>query len=622
MSEKSKAILSVMGKLPGKCKRGGGRLFSLVKKHKIITILMVIVIIASLVAGVLFSRKKDTENNTMVFSAKTEALSKMDISNSISVTGTLASADSRSISTNLSGTEVKEVNVVVGDEVKAGDVICTFESNELEDSLEEAESSQSLAALKNQKSLDNASDSVEDAQEKYEDDTDTQYAAVVDAKEAWGAAVTTQNSAAAAYTSAQAATVAANQGKETAEANKSALQAAVDTAKQNLDAANSMLATATADYEAAKNVDGATVTDTIYNAYTSAQAVAKAAQTTYDNAVSAYKTGYTDKITAYQNAVTAEAAAKTASENAAGNADGKYAKYLAAVETQEETVADSEEAIAESKVDYSISAKEAESNLQNAQNQVQQAEDKLGECVVTSPIDGVITSIAVDVGDVYESGTLFEVQNLTGFVVDATVDEYDISSIEKGMSAVIKTDATGEDEFEGIVTFVAPTPTSTQGSVGSSTGSSDSSSSYSIQITLQTTDERFRVGMTAKTSIILESAQDVFAVPYDSIETDQEGNSYITVQNGEQTDKITVTTGLESDYYTEISGDGLSEGMQVVISSSEIQGGSGQDTASEDESGALSGLLPSSGGDRMQGGAPSGGAPSGGAPSGGAPGGF
>ena len=622
MSEKSKAILSVMGKLPGKCKRGGGRLFSLVKKHKIITILMVIVIIASLVAGVLFSRKKDTENNTMVFSAKTEALSKMDISNSISVTGTLASADSRSISTNLSGTEVKEVNVVVGDEVKAGDVICTFESNELEDSLEEAESSQSLAALKNQKSLDNASDSVEDAQEKYEDDTDTQYAAVVDAKEAWGAAVTTQNSAAAAYTSAQAATVAANQGKETAETNKSALQAAVDTAKQNLDAANSMLATATADYEAAKNVDGATVTDTIYNAYTSAQAVAKAAQTTYDNAVSAYKTGYTDKITAYQNAVTAEATAKTASENAAGNADGKYAKYLAAVETQEETVADSEEAIAESKVDYSISAKEAESNLQNAQNQVQQAEDKLGECVVTSPIDGVITSIAVDVGDVYESGTLFEVQNLTGFVVDATVDEYDISSIEKGMSAVIKTDATGEDEFEGIVTFVAPTPTSTQGSVGSSTGSSDSSSSYSIQITLQTTDERFRVGMTAKTSIILESAQDVFAVPYDSIETDQEGNSYITVQNGEQTDKITVTTGLESDYYTEISGDGLSEGMQVVISSSEIQGGSGQDTASEDESGALSGLLPSSGGDRMQGGAPSGGAPSGGAPSGGAPGGF
>ena len=622
MSEKSKAILSVMGKLPGKCKRGGGRLFSLVKKHKIITILMVIVIIASLVAGVLFSRKKDTENNTMVFSAKTEALSKMDISNSISVTGTLASADSRSISTNLSGTEVKEVNVVVGDEVKAGDVICTFESNELEDSLEEAESSQSLAALKNQKSLDNASDSVEDAQEKYEDDTDTQYAAVVDAKEAWGAAVTTQNSAAAAYTSAQAATVAANQGKETAETNKSALQAAVDTAKQNLDTANSMLATATADYEAAKNVDGATVTDTIYNAYTSAQAVAKAAQTTYDNAVSAYKTGYTDKITAYQNAVTAEATAKTASENAAGNADGKYAKYLAAVETQEETVADSEEAIAESKVDYSISAKEAESNLQNAQNQVQQAEDKLGECVVTSPIDGVITSIAVDVGDVYESGTLFEVQNLTGFVVDATVDEYDISSIEKGMSAVIKTDATGEDEFEGIVTFVAPTPTSTQGSVGSSTGSSDSSSSYSIQITLQTTDERFRVGMTAKTSIILESAQDVFAVPYDSIETDQEGNSYITVQNGEQTDKITVTTGLESDYYTEISGDGLSEGMQVVISSSEIQGGSGQDTASEDESGALSGLLPSSGGDRMQGGAPSGGAPSGGAPSGGAPGGF
>ena len=214
----------------------------------------------------------------------------------------------------------------------------------------------------------------------------------------------------------------------------------------------------------------------------------------------------------------------------------------------------------------------------------------------------------------YESGTLFEVQDLTSFVVDATVDEYDIASIAKDQNAVIKTDATGDAQYNGIVTFVAPTPTSSQGS--STGGTTSSTSSYSIQISLTDTDEKLRVGMTAKTSIILSSAEDVFAVAYDSIETDADGNSFITVQDGTETKKIQVEVGLESDYYVEIISDELTEGMQVVSTVAMLPATTDSEE-SEEESMGLNIFGGSGGGERPSGSAPSGGVPSGGgAPSG------
>ena len=154
-----------------------------------------------------------------------------------------------------------------------------------------------------------------------------------------------------------------------------------------------------------------------------------------------------------------------------------------------------------------------------------QVADKLDDCVVTSPISGVVTSVLVEVGDTYKGEEIAIIQDSENFVVDATVDEYDISDIAKGMKAVIKTDATDDEELEGEVTFVAPTPNSTQGNAGNASNTSN----YSIQIALKDKNDRLRVGMTAKTSIVLGSVTDVYAVAYDCIETDESGNSYITV---------------------------------------------------------------------------------------------
>ena len=615
MGKISSVILSFFKKIPVGIKSIVGSLFWFIRKHKIISAIIILLIVGGIAAIIVFGQKKQPQEDMMGSVAQTTELTKQTLSNSISVTGTLASADSRSISTNLNGTEVESILVSVGDQVKKGDVICTFNSSELEDSLEEAESDYDLASVKQSKSIDNATESVAETEEKATDELSTASDATSNAKTAYNEAVSKQASTLSAYESAKAGTVSALNIFNTAKTNEATLKSAVDTAKTNLSPLQTAYNTAKATYDDAVILYGEdNIPSDIREAYVYSKNMKEAAEAALVIAEANYKKEYTDKESAYTNAQNTEASAKTAYETACSQVDSCYAKYATAAEAQAAENADYSDEISDSAVDYTITVAEAENSLQNSKNQVQQAEDKLGECVVTSPIDGVITSINVDVGDVYESGTLFEVQDLTSFVVDATVDEYDIASIAKDQNAVIKTDATGDAQYNGIVTFVAPTPTSSQGS--STGGTTSSTSSYSIQISLTDTDEKLRVGMTAKTSIILSSAEDVFAVAYDSIETDADGNSFITVQDGTETKKIQVEVGLESDYYVEIISDELTEGMQVVSTVAMLPATTDSEE-SEEESMGLNIFGGSGGGERPSGSAPSGGVPSGGgAPSG------
>ena len=62
----------------------------------------------------------------------------MDLTNSVSVTGTLATANGKTASTTLKDIKVTKVYVEVGDEVQEGDIICTYDSSDIEDALADA----------------------------------------------------------------------------------------------------------------------------------------------------------------------------------------------------------------------------------------------------------------------------------------------------------------------------------------------------------------------------------------------------------------------------------------------------------------------------------------------------
>jgi uncharacterized membrane protein YgcG len=130
-----------------------------------------------------------------------------------------------------------------------------------------------------------------------------------------------------------------------------------------------------------------------------------------------------------------------------------------------------------------------------------------------------------------------------------------------------------------------------------------------VRIAIKDSNDLLRVGMTAKCSIILKEASDVYAVPYDAVHSDTDGNDVIYVKDSSGTKKeIAVTVGMESDYYVEVQSDELSEGLEIIIPSDDT---SSSDSSSNDNSSTdFSSLM--GGGDKGGGGFGGGGAGGGG----------
>ena len=124
--------------------------------------------------------------------------------------------------------------------------------------------------------------------------------------------------------------------------------------------------------------------------------------------------------------------------------------------------------------------------------------------------------------------------------------------------------------MEGKVIFISPTSTKNSTTTGSGTTATNTSSTssdvnYKIRISIDNPDERLRLDMSASLSIIVEEHENVLTVPYNAVWTDNDGNSYVSVVDGETTKDVAVDVVMESNYYTEISSDEIKEGEKVEI---------------------------------------------------------
>lgn len=110
------------------------------KKHRkkivVIAIVLVIVIAAVVIIGKVKSGQTKKEKQE-IRKENTVSLEKMDLTKSISATGTIASKESREVSANVNGVMIKKVNVAVGDEVKKGKSLISFDETDLQESLSE-----------------------------------------------------------------------------------------------------------------------------------------------------------------------------------------------------------------------------------------------------------------------------------------------------------------------------------------------------------------------------------------------------------------------------------------------------------------------------------------------------
>ena len=149
----------------------------------------------------------------------------------------------------------------------------------------------------------------------------------------------------------------------------------------------------------------------------------------------------------------------------------------------------------------------AAAQLEQAKSALERAQINLGYATIVSPIDGVVISRNVDVGQTVatslQAPTLFTIaQDLAKMQVDTSVGEADIGKITTGMEAKFSVDAWPGEKFVGHVRQIRNAPQTLQNVV-----------SYDVIIDVDNSDGRLRPGMTANASFVVTTKGDVLRVP-------------------------------------------------------------------------------------------------------------
>ena len=460
---------------------------------------------------------------------RTVTLQKGTLEDSISATGTVQSSDVSNVTTDLKYT-VKTVNVQVGDSVEEGDVICTLDTSELEESIRKLQESLADAKAEAQKQYEKAQASLTEAEENVK----STYDDMKEAEDERDSAKSAYETAAAAVKSYQAEVDAANADLLT---KLNARQAALDAytaAGGTVDENGDPVTSATS--EAASTVaDLSALADALVKAngeYKSAEQTLKTAEANLQTAQSA--SNYTALSSAYNQAQTAYEQAKTTYENA--------------IKTSE-TAEESRDTALEN---Y---------NKAGESDELEELQSQLEKCTLKAETSGKVTAVNATVGSAID-GAAATIQDTDSLKISITIAEYDIDSVSEGMHAVITSDVI-DGEINGTLTQISPT----------ASGGGSSSSTFSAEVTVDDENSGLLIGTNAKVQIIQSTTEDVFTVPLDAIEEKEDGTSVIYVQSGEENgepvfEEVQVVVGATNDYYAEVSGVDLEEGMIVRASAS------------------------------------------------------
>lgn len=151
--------------------------------------------------------------------------------------------------------------------------------------------------------------------------------------------------------------------------------------------------------------------------------------------------------------------------------------------------------------------KAAQGSVAQTRGALMQARTNLRFSVIRSPVDGIVISRAVDVGQTvaasFQTPTLFTIaQDLTKMQIEVSVDEADISRIKLGQIARFTVDAYPEQSFVGKVVQIRSAPIINQNVV-----------TYIVLVTVDNSDMKLKPGMTANVSIEVARKDNVLKLP-------------------------------------------------------------------------------------------------------------
>lgn len=208
--------------------------------------------------------------------------------------------------------------------------------------------------------------------------------------------------------------------------------------------------------------------------------------------------------------------------------------------------------------------------MTQARASVQQAQVSLSKTVITSPIDGIVISRNVDVGQTVAASmsapTLFVIAaDLTRMQLNASIDESDLGSVAKGQPVRFTVDAYPGTTFTGAVEQVRLNPVVVSNVV-----------TYAAIISAPNPELKLMPGMTASLTVEVARRESVLRAPaaatrfrptpelLEALGAPAAKGSVLWQVTGESITPVPVTTGLSDGTWTELIDTTLEEGTQVV----------------------------------------------------------
>jgi HlyD family secretion protein len=208
--------------------------------------------------------------------------------------------------------------------------------------------------------------------------------------------------------------------------------------------------------------------------------------------------------------------------------------------------------------------KQARAQVLQSEASLKQLEEQLSYTTIVAPMDGVILSRDVEIGDAVSSilvlgstATLVMTEgDTTQVYVQGKVDEADIAHVYMSQPARIKVESFRDRVFNGKVTKIAPLGVE-----------KDNVTTFEVRVSIDNFGGELKANMTANAEILLDEHKNVLTVPENAVSYDNQKNAFVNVPDRNQKDgsrKTPVKVGLSNGSVTEIAS-GLKEGDQVVL---------------------------------------------------------
>lgn len=236
--------------------------------------------------------------------------------------------------------------------------------------------------------------------------------------------------------------------------------------------------------------------------------------------------------------------------------DDAQQKYLFAANTRDK-------AVAQITVD-NAKLRQAQSQVAEAQASLRQLEEQFSYTTITSPMDGIVLSRDVEVGDAVSSilvlgstATLvMTIGDTTQVYVQGKVDESDIGKVYLGQPARIKVESFKDKTFYGKVTKIAPLGVE-----------KDNVTTFEVRVSIDNPGGELKANMTANAEIILDEHKNVLTVPEQAVIYDKNRNASVEVPDPKQKNgrrKVAIKAGISNGTKTELLS-GLNSGDTVIL---------------------------------------------------------